>query len=274
MTEAAGARAPGVAPGDVEAPAATGARESSPPGAEDHTAAAELEQRLGLRFRDQRLLHLALTHRSYAYEHDVVETNERMEFLGDAILNLCVTDLLYARFPTYLEGDLAKLRASLVSEPALAMVAGELDLGEAIRLGRGESQSGGREKPSIKADALEAVLGAVYLDGGITSIRRLVKRLFGSRIEAAVGKEIPKDAKTRLQEIVTRAHGILPRYRVTGSGPDHAKQFRAEVYVNDEFCGAGDGRSKKEAEQAAAARALDVLEPKPTDDPDMEAADA
>ena len=254
MTEAAGARAPGVAPGDVEAPVAPGARESAPPGAQDHTAANELEERLGLTFRDPGLLHLALTHRSYAYEHDVVETNERMEFLGDAILNLCVTDLLYARFPTYLEGDLAKLRASLVSEPALAMVAGELNLGEAIRLGRGESQSGGRNKPSIKADALEAVLGAVYLDGGITSIRRLVKRLFGSRIEAAVGKEIPKDAKTRLQEIVTRAHGILPRYRVTGSGPDHAKQFRAEVYVKDEFCGRG-RRSVEEGGRTGRGRA-------------------
>jgi ribonuclease III len=276
MTEAAGARAPGISP-EAEAHAtraAAGSGGSSPPGA-DHGAAADLEQRLGLTFKDASLLDLALTHRSYAYENDVVETNERMEFLGDAILNLCVTDLLYARFPTYLEGDLAKLRASLVSEPALAAVAGELDLGEVIRLGRGESQSGGRDKPSIKADALEAVLGAVYLDGGITAIRRLVKRLFGSRIEAAVGKEIPKDAKTRLQEIVTRAHGILPRYRVSGSGPDHAKQFRAEVYVNDEFCGAGDGRSKKEAEQAAAAEALKVLdEPRSIDDADMEAADA
>jgi ribonuclease-3 len=282
MTEAAGAHAPdaegssapnGIAPADAQDPAADA--RGSAVGAEAHGEAAELEERLGLRFKDPELLHLALTHRSYAYEHDVAETNERMEFLGDAILNLCVTDLLYARFPTYLEGDLAKLRASLVSEPALAMVAGELNLGESIRLGRGESQSGGREKPSIKADALEAVLGAVYLDGGITSIRKLVKRLFGSRIEAAVGKEIPKDAKTRLQEIVTRAHGILPRYRVTGSGPDHAKQFRAEVYVNDEFFGAGDGRSKKEAEQAAAAEALVVLDqPKPTDDAEMEAADA
>jgi ribonuclease III len=264
VIEAAGAPAPGdpgVSPGSTEARGAA-------PGPDGHGAPEELEKRLGLSFRNPALLDLALTHRSYAYENDVTETNERLEFLGDAILNLCVTDLLYARFPTHLEGDLAKLRASLVSEPALAMVAGELDLGQSIRLGRGESQSGGRDKPSIKADALEAVLGAVYLDGGITAIRKLVKRLFGSRIEAAAGKEIPKDAKTRLQEIVTRAHGLLPRYRVTGSGPDHAKQFHAEVFVNDEFCGAGDGRSKKEAEQAAAAQALELLEPK---DPEEEA---
>lgn len=233
--------------------------EAAPASSHDDTSAI-LEERLGLTFADPALLELALTHRSYAYENDVLETNERLEFLGDAILNLCVTDLLYAKFPDYLEGDLAKLRASLVSEPALAEVATELDLGMAIRLGRGESQSGGRNKPSIKADALEAVLGAVYLDSGITGIRKLIKRLFGARINNAVGKEIPKDAKTRLQEIVTRRHGILPRYRVAGSGPDHAKQFHAEVFVNDEFCGAGEGRSKKEAEQAAAAEALLILD--------------
>jgi ribonuclease-3 len=219
-------------------------------------------------FKDASLLELALTHRSFAYENELTETNERLEFLGDAILNLCVTDLLYARFPDYLEGDLAKLRASLVSEPALADVASELDLGDAIKLGRGESQSGGRHKPSIKADAFEAVLGAVYLDGGISGIRRLVKRLFGDRIEATVGKEIPKDAKTRLQEIVTRRFGMLPRYRVVGSGPDHAKRFRAEVIVNDEFCGEGEGRSKKEAEQAAAAEALVILDQRETAEAD------
>ena len=226
------------------------------------------EAKLGVSFKDAALLELALTHRSYAYENELTETNERLEFLGDAILNLCVTDLLYARFPSYLEGDLAKLRASLVSEPALAVVAGDLDLGYAIKLGRGESQSGGRHKPSIKADALEAVLGAVYLDSGISGIRRLVKRLFGGLIEATVGKEIPKDAKTRLQEVVTRQHGILPRYRVVGSGPDHAKRFRAEVFVNDEFYGVGEGRSKKEAEQAAATEALVILDQRDTEEAD------
>ncbi len=225
---------------------------------------AKLEELLGVSFKDARLLELALTHRSYAYENELTDTNERLEFLGDAILNLCVTDLLYAKFPTYLEGDLAKLRASLVSEPALAEVATELDLGEAVKLGRGESQSGGRHKPSIKADALEAVVGAVYLDGGISGVRKLVKRLFGSRVQAAVGKEIPKDAKTRLQEVVTRRYGMLPRYRVSGSGPDHAKRFHAEVFVMDESYGEGDGRSKKEAEQAAAGQALEVLDQRET----------
>jgi ribonuclease-3 len=221
---------------------------------------AELEARLGVRFRDPGLFEVALTHRSYAYEKDVTETNERLEFLGDAILNLCVTDLLYKRFPELLEGDLAKLRASLVSEPALAEVAAELGIGDHIQLGRGERLSGGGSKPSIMADALEAVLGAVYLDGGISAIRKVVRQVFGHRVEAAADVPIPKDAKTRLQELVTRRYGILPRYRVTGSGPDHAKRFRADVYVNDNFCGRGDGRSKKEAEQAAATEALVQLE--------------
>jgi ribonuclease-3 len=216
-----------------------------------------LQSKLGVSFQDPSLYEVALTHRSFAYENDVAETNERLEFLGDAILSLCVTDLLYKRFPDLLEGDLAKLRASLVSEPALAEIAAELGLGDAVMLGRGELLSGGTRKPSIMADALEAVLGAIYVDGGIQTIRKVVRTLFGSRVEDAAGKEIPKDAKTRLQELVTRRHGMLPRYRVTGFGPDHEKRFRAEVFVNERFGGRGEGRSKKEAEQAAAAHALE-----------------
>ena len=224
------------------------------------TAREMLRKKLGVSFRDAGLFDVALTHRSFAYENDITQTNERLEFLGDAILNLCVTDLLYARFPDLLEGDLAKLRASLVSEAALAEIAGELGLGEAVLLGRGERLSGGTRKPSIMADALEAVLGAIYLDGGIQTIRRVVRTLFGPRVEAAAGKEIPKDAKTRLQELVTRRYGVLPRYRVTGFGPDHEKRFRAEVFVNERFGGRGEGRSKKEAEQAAATHALNRME--------------
>jgi ribonuclease III len=227
---------------------------------EDDGARASLAARLSVNFADRALLDLALTHRSYASENNVGGTNERLEFLGDAILNLCVTDLLYAQFPDYFEGDLAKLRASLVSEPALAEVAAELSLGEAVLLGRGERLSGGGSKPSIMADTLEAVIGAVYLDRGIREVRRLVKALFGSRIEAAIGKEVPKDAKTRLQELVTRRHGNLPKYRTTGHGPDHAKRFRADVFVNDQFYGRGEGRSKKEAEQSAATIALEQLD--------------
>lgn len=232
-----------------------------PAGAPDTgDARASLASRLGVTFSDPGLLDLALTHRSYASEFGLEGTNERLEFLGDAILNLCITDLIFARFPFYLEGDLAKLRASMVSEPALAEVALELDLGGDIRLGRGERLSGGDEKPSIMADTLEAVIGAIYLDRGIREVRRVVKALFGSRVEAAVGKAVPKDAKTRLQELVTRLYGNLPRYRAVGQGPDHAKRFLADVYVNEHLYGRGEGRSKKEAEQEAAAQALEELE--------------
>ncbi|MGH2760215.1 MAG: ribonuclease III [Actinomycetota bacterium] len=231
-----------------------------PAGAPTSDGRATLREKLGVSFRDPSLFEVALTHRSFAYENDVAETNERLEFLGDAILNLCVTDLLYKRFPDLLEGDLAKLRASLVSEPALAGIAADLGLGEAMQLGRGERSSGGTRKPSIMADGLEAVLGAIYVDGGIQTIRKVVRSLFSELIEAAAGREIPKDAKTRLQELVTRRHGILPRYRVTGFGPDHEKRFRAEVFVHEKFEGRGEGRSKKEAEQAAAAHALDRLD--------------
>jgi ribonuclease-3 len=226
---------------------------------DDEAAREALPERLGITFRNAAILEAALTHRSYAYERGLTETNERLELLGDAVLNLVVTDMIYKTFPTYLEGDLAKLRASLVSAPALADVASDLDLGRAIRLGRGEELTGGRSKPSIVADALEAVLGAVYLDRGLTAVRQVIRTLFGSRIDAAVGKEVPRDPKTQLQEYVTRLNGTLPYYRVTGAGPDHAKLFRAEVFVGDDHYGTGSGRSKKEAEQAAAAEAMSRL---------------
>ena len=226
---------------------------------EEELARAALSERLGIEFRRPGLLDLALTHRSYAYEHAIAQTNERLELLGDAVLDFIVTDLIFRRFPAYVEGDLAKLRASLVSAPALAEIAAELGLGPAIKLGRGEILTGGREKPSILADTLEAVVGAVYIDRGMTKARQLIRALFGDRISAAVGREVPKDAKTRLQEVETRRVGLLPAYRVSGFGPDHAKRFRAEVYVREKCYGRGEGRSKKEAEQAAAAQAVAAL---------------
>lgn len=234
--------------------------ESSADAGADGRARAELEGRLDLDWKDPGLLDLALTHRSYAYEQEQEATNERLELLGDAVLNLVVTDMLFKRFPNAPEGDLAKLRASLVSTPALSDVAGELDLGDVVRLGHGEALTGGREKPSILADTLEAVLGAVYLDRGITTARRVIRDLFGERVRSAVGRDVPKDAKTRLQEVVTRLHGELPRYETSGEGPDHAKRFLAEVYVRGEPCGRGHGGSKKEAEQVAAAEALHRLD--------------
>lgn len=226
---------------------------------QEAAARAALERRLGVEFRNPGLLEVALTHRSYAYEQGVPHTNERLELLGDAVLDFIVTDVIYRRFPTYLEGDLAKLRASLVSAPTLAEVAQELDLGEAIRLGRGEALTGGRDKASILADTLEAVIGAVYMDRGMTQTRHVIRRLFDERVKAAVGREVPKDSKTRLQELVTRLVGVLPVYEVSGFGPDHAKRFRAEVFVRERSYGRGEGRSKKEAEQEAAAEAVGRL---------------
>jgi ribonuclease-3 len=209
---------------------------------------------------DSSLLDAALTHRSYAYEQGLTDTNERLELLGDAVLNFVITDMLYGTFPAYQEGDLAKLRASLVSTPALAVVSGELGVGDAVSLGRGEELTGGRAKPSIMADALEAVIGAVYLDQGLEPTRTMIQALFGPRIEASIGRAVPRDPKTALQEAVTRLHGILPTYEVTAAGPDHAKRFSALVMVAGEPCGSGEGRSKKEAEQVAAAQALRRLE--------------
>lgn len=212
----------------------------------------ELIGRLDVDFRDPEVLETALTHRSYAYEHDITDTNERLELLGDAVLNFVITEVIFKRLPDHAEGDLAKVRSSLVSAPTLAEVAAELGLGSAVRLGRGEELTGGREKASILADTLEAVIGAVYVDRGVRTSGRVIRRLFGTRIRRALGADVPMDPKTALQELVTRLHGVLPRYETAGEGPDHEKRFHAEVFVCGTMYGVGEGRSKKEAEQAAA----------------------
>jgi ribonuclease III len=211
-----------------------------------------LERALGARFRDPDLLRLALTHRSHAFEHGLGRNNERLEFLGDAVLGLVVTDLAYDRFPELSEGDLAKLRAATVNMATLAEVAKELELGDELLLGKGEEQSGGRAKASILGDALEAVIGALYLDRGIAPIRRLVNDRFWPRMVAYVGGGGERDYKTGLQELAARDGGGVPQYRVSGTGPDHAKEFTATVYLGDRAYGTGRGRSKKEAEQEAA----------------------
>lgn len=211
---------------------------------------------LGIELKNPLLLQVALTHRSYAYEQDLEVTNERLELLGDSVLNLVVTDMIYKRFPHHTEGDLAKLRASLVSTTTLAEVAATLDLGESIMLGRGEILTGGRSKTSILADALEAVIGAIYLDRGLVVVRQVLKSLFAVRIAEAVGRDVPRDAKTLLQELVTRTRQLLPIYQVTGTGPDHNPEFVAEVFIDDDLYGSGRGGSKKEAETAAAAQAV------------------
>ena len=214
--------------------------------------------RLGHRFGDVALLDLALTHRSWCAEHSGSSSNERLEFLGDAVLGLVVTQRLYARFGEWSEGDLAKTRASLVNSATLAEVGRSLGLGELLRLGRGEVASGGRHKSSILADAVEAVIGAVYLDGGITAADRAVSRLLGSRLDAAASAPGHADFKTRLQELAARLGLAPPTYRVTTSGPAHEMLFEAEVHAGS-ACGVGRGSTKKDAEQQAAGIAFAAL---------------
>jgi ribonuclease III len=182
-------------------------------------------------------------------------SNERLEFLGDAVLGWVVADLVFRRFGELPEGSLTDLRKSVVNAEALADVARELGLGEFVRLGRGEAAAGGRDKPSILSDAFEAVLAAVYLDGGPEAAKALVERLVGPRLDDAVGRLDRLDHKSSLQELVARLELGPPVYEVTSSGPDHAKQFVADVVVGGVIAGTGSGRSKKSAEQAAASAA-------------------
>ena len=192
-------------------------------------------------------------------------SNERLEFLGDAVLGLVVTDHIFRAYPDLPEGELAKVRASVVSAAALAEIALELGLGESIQLGKGEGASGGREKPSILADATEAIIGAVYLDGGWTAASDLVLDLLGDRIADAAAGPGGQDYKTRLQELAARLVDHVPEYRVVDDGPDHAKRFYASVRVGEQVFGGGEGRSKKQAEQAAARLAWEALQPEGRD---------
>lgn len=218
-----------------------------------------LDRILRVRFRDPELRGVALTHRSYAFEQDVETTNERLEFLGDAVLGLVVTDLAYRRFPDLSEGELAKLKAATVNMATLSEVARELGLGDLVLLGKGEEASGGRGKPSILADAMEAVIGAVYLDRGLTVARNLIERLFWPRMMAYARGEGDRDYKTSLQELASQDLGTVPEYRIVERGPDHAKEFTAVVYLAGRRLGQGRGRSKKEAEQQAARKAFAKL---------------
>ncbi len=211
-----------------------------------------LDRVLGVRFKDAALRETALTHRSYAFENDLPTNNERLEFLGDAVLGIVVTDMAFRELTEMPEGELAKLRAAIVNMGALAEVARDLGLGRFIRLGKGEELSGGRDKSSILADALEALLGAVYLDRGLEAARKLIVRLFRPRMIAYVRGEGERDYKTILQELASADVHALPEYRISERGPDHQKEFSATVYLADMAWGSGMGRSKKEAEQQAA----------------------
>jgi ribonuclease-3 len=211
-----------------------------------------LAERLGWDVADPALLAQSVAHRSWCAEHPGVASNERLEFLGDAVLGWVVTDHLFVQYPELPEGELAKVRSSLVNSAALADVAGSLGLGDALLLGKGEDASGGRAKLSILADAMEAVLGAVYIDRGPDVAAELVMRLIGERIAEAAAGPGGEDYKTRLQERCARDYDELPSYVVSDDGPDHAKHFDATVVVHGERLGTGSGRSKKQAEQAAA----------------------
>jgi len=218
-----------------------------------------LADRVGWEVRDADLFHQSLAHRSWCAENPGTSSNERLEFLGDAVLGLVVTVHLYRTYPNMPEGELAKVRASVVNSAALAEIATELGIGEALLLGKGEDQSGGREKPSILADATEAIIGAVYLDCGWEAAERLVMSLVGERIELGAAGPGGHDYKTRLQELCARLFDQLPVYSVRDEGPDHAKEFEAVVNVQGEARGSGRGRSKKQAEQAAAREAWERL---------------
>ena len=220
---------------------------------------AALAERIGHRFADESLLERALAHRSWCAETPGAVSNERLEFLGDAVLGWAIADIVYHRYDVA-EGQLTDLRKSVVNAIALAEVAHELDLGPHILLGRGEAAAGGAGKPSILSDAFEAVLGAVYLDGGAAAAFSMVERLVVPRMPENADSLDQFDQKTQLQELSARAGRGAPEYEVTSRGPDHAKSFRARVLIDGEVIGEGDGRSKKADEQAAATEACRTFE--------------
>ena len=222
-----------------------------------------LESRINYKFKNIGLLKTALTHSSYVNEHprEHAECYERLEFLGDSILGMVTAELLFRWAPSLPEGKMTRIRAELVCEESLHRVAIELGLGQWMRLGRGEENSNGRERPSILADMVEAVIAAIYLDGGMESATRFIRRCVLNHADDFILNR-SRDNKTELQEIVQQQTGSTIRYEMTGeSGPDHNKRFSYAVYVNEVLAGEGEGRTKKEAEQAAAGSALQQMTP-------------
>jgi ribonuclease-3 len=222
----------------------------------------ELQKHLGYTFRNSTLLTQALTHKSYLNEtrDRFIQDNERLEFLGDAVLDLVISEELGVRFPEAPEGELSKMKAKLVSEISLSKVARSLDLGRFLRLGRGEERTRGREKRSILADALEALIAALYLDAGLALAREIVLEHFSEVLADLLRPGSRIDHKTELQELCQQTFEVLPRYQtMRESGPDHQKLFEVRIEINGEVFGTGTGWSKKEAEQNAAKAALDRL---------------
>ncbi len=224
---------------------------------------SELEQALDVVFRDKSLLQRALTHRSYLNEHpeSAFEDNERLEFLGDAVLDFVTGEFLYHRFPEMAEGALTSLRSALVRRDTLARFARDLEMAEYLWLGHGEAESGGRERPALLCATFEAVIGAVYLDQGLEPVRRIVEQLIGPEVTHVLRDRSDKDAKSELQEVAQSLMHRTPRYiTVAENGPDHAKEFTVEVSIGREVYGQGIGFSKQQAAQAAARAALDHLQ--------------
>ncbi|MDE6519728.1 MAG: ribonuclease III [Ruminococcus sp.] len=220
----------------------------------------KLEEIIGYKFNDKHLINHALTHSSYANERKIASgSNERLEFLGDSVLSIVVSEYLYTNLKNVAEGDLTKLRASLVCEKSLHVFAKEIHLGDFLMLGKGEENTGGRERPSILADAFEAVIAAIYLDGGMESAKKHILRFMPKDIEHTA-KFAFKDFKTVLQEVVQKNPEEKVEYNLIGEeGPDHNKRFVVEVMLNYQVIGRGKGRSKKEAEQLAAKEALELM---------------
>lgn len=229
---------------------------------EEKVLLIEFEKQIGYVFKDISLLKKALSHKSYVNEKRLQANkhNERLEFLGDAVLELGISDMLFQYFPQHREGAMSKIRASLVNEVALAEQARKIDLGKYLFLGKGEEQCQGREKDSLLSDAYEAVLGAIYLDGGFQNAFKVIRAFFDSELKRSATEDISRDYKTKLQEEVQNLYKESPEYRLVNEiGPDHAKVFEVHVYVQGQQIGEGEGRSKKQAEQNAAQSALEQI---------------
>jgi ribonuclease III len=244
---------------EVNQPSSEPPREGGAPVADP---VALLEARLGIALPDRALALAALTHKSYVNEHreEGLQDNERLEFLGDAVIDLAVSHRLMERFPAAREGDLSKMRAAVVDEQGLSEMARALDLGGLLRLGRGEELTGGRAKASLLADAMEAVVAAIYVAAGLGAVLAMIDRFLGEAFARAAAGTLDRDYKTQLQELAQSKLRATPRYRVVAEhGPDHSKTFDVETELRGEVVGRGAGRSKKDAEQAAAKLALDAL---------------
>ena len=218
-----------------------------------------LETKIDYIFKNKTLIEEALTHKSFTKEklESLEFYNERLEFLGDAVLELVICDYLFKTYPQYTEADLSKIKSYAVQETTLAEAALKLDIGSYLRLGKGEEVSGGREKPSLLADAFEAVLAAIYLDGGLKKAKEFTLNILEDKIKVLIEKNLIFDFKTRFQELSQEKFGVLPKYRVhKEEGPEHKKIFEIEVFIKNDFYGVGRGKSKKEAEQKAAEAAL------------------